>query len=63
MTWTPISREDLEGLIQSGQGAMNEDLLRFWSLIKIEPVKWQETRYGNEGGGFWVVAIIGNHVL
>lgn len=42
---------------------MSKGLLRFWSLIKIEPVKWQEARFGNEGGGFWVVAIIGNHVL
>jgi hypothetical protein len=63
MAWSPISHHELEKLIQFGQNAMNLDLLRFWSLIRIEPTKWQETSYGSEGGGFWVVAIIGNQVL
>jgi len=35
----------------------------FWNFIKIEPVKWMEKTMGNEGGGFWVVAVFGNRVL
>lgn len=35
----------------------------YWNLIKIEPRKWQEKEYGDEAGGFWVVAIFGNEVI
>lgn len=37
--------------------------MSFWNLIKIAPRKWQEKEYGNEGGGFWAVAILGNVVV
>ena len=35
----------------------------FWESIKIDPVKWDLHPWGDEGGGFWVVAIMGNTVL
>ena len=34
-----------------------------WEIIKIHPVKWHQEPYGNEGGGFWVVALIGSTVI
>ncbi|MHB0938131.1 MAG: hypothetical protein ACYDCO_24220 [Armatimonadota bacterium] len=34
---------------------------RLWELIRIDPEKWQLHPWGDEGGGFWVVAIIGNY--
>ena len=34
-----------------------------WELIKIDPHKWSQEPHGNQGGGFWVVAIIGNSVI
>jgi hypothetical protein len=39
------------------------DCLKFWEYIKIKPEKWQEETMGKEGGGFWVVAIIGKSVI
>lgn len=36
---------------------------RLWKLISIKPEKWQEKKYGEEGGGFWVVAIFGQRVM
>ena len=36
---------------------------RLWETIKISPEKWREESYGEEGGGFWVVAIFGNSVI
>lgn len=63
MTWTPITRDELGELIRRGQDAMGPELLRLWRAIMIDPVKWQEAGYGAEGGGFWVVAIIGKQVL
>jgi hypothetical protein len=34
-----------------------------WNRIKIEPKKWQEQEYGEEGNGFWAVAILGKSVI
>ncbi|WP_342328054.1 hypothetical protein [Pedobacter sp. FW305-3-2-15-E-R2A2] len=61
--WTPISLGELEEWILRGELELDDELLNFWNLIKIEPRKWQEKDYGAEGGGFWVVAIFGNEVI
>jgi len=36
---------------------------RLWEVIKVMPHKWTQDPWGNEGEGFWVVAIIGGSVL
>lgn len=61
--WTPISLGELNNLIQKEKKALSGELLTFWNLIKIEPTKWIEKHFGNEGGGFWVVAVSGNKVI
>lgn len=61
--WTPISLTDLEEWISRGESKLKGELLDFWGLIKIHPQKWQESEYGNEGGGFWVIAVFGNSVI
>lgn len=61
--WTPITRNELEESILRGELELQSELLNFWNLIKIEPQKWQEKENGEEGGGFWVVAIFGNEVI
>ncbi|CAH0141395.1 MULTISPECIES: hypothetical protein [unclassified Pedobacter] len=61
--WTPISLAELEEWIARGESKLEGEPLNFWNLIKIAPQKWQETEYGDEGGGFWVVAIFGNTVV
>lgn len=61
--WTPITLIDLYDLIQKTETDLNGELWNFWQLIKIEPNKWQEPTYGNEGNGFWVVAICGQKVI
>jgi hypothetical protein len=37
--------------------------LKFWEYIKITPEKWIERTLGEQGGGFWVVAMIGKKVI
>lgn len=37
--------------------------MKFWEYIKITPEKWQENTMGKDGGGFWVVAILGKSVI
>ena len=34
-----------------------------WDAIRIEPEKWAQHPYGEQGKGFWVVGLIGRTVL
>lgn len=63
MTWTPITIEEIFEMIHLTEHELHGDLLNFWDLIKIEPEKWAEEEYGKEGGGFWVVGLIGRNVI
>ena len=61
--WTPILIEELEQYILTSELHLENEERNFWNLIKVVPHKWQEKEYGNEGGGFWVVALFGNQVI
>jgi hypothetical protein len=61
--WKPISLHELYNEIQKTETDLNGELWNFWELIKIYPVKWDENKYGSEGGGFWVVAICGTKII
>ncbi len=63
MEWTPITLDELSFEILKGEKAINHELLKFWNIIKIKPIKWIENEYGNEGNGFWVVGIFKDLVL
>jgi hypothetical protein len=62
-TWQPLPQYELFDLIYDGEIHMTSEVLHFWNLIKIRPIKWQEPENGDEGGGFWVVAICGEKVI
>lgn len=61
--WKPISESELYDKIQNTETNLNGELWNFWQLIRINPEKWKEKKYGDEGGGFWVVAICGRKVI
>lgn len=63
MDWEPISEADLRDKIVGAEGRMSPQVSRLWETIKIPPQKWAEQTYGTVGGGFWIVAIIGNRVI
>ena len=63
MTWKPITEESLWDLINESCGKMDLGQSCFWDAIKISPQKWHLHPWGDDGGGFWVVAIIGSTVL
>ena len=63
MDWKPLSETSLRGKISAAESRMNPEQARLWSLIRIPPQKWIQTPYGAEGGGFWVVAILGSFVV
>lgn len=63
MNWEPISELELWDYINNAEIRMNIEQQRLWEVIRIDPQKWQEKQYGTLGGGFWVVAIIGQSVI
>ena len=61
--WKPISSEALGKRIAQGVARMSAPQRKLWEAIRIEPEKWQLPPYGEAGGGFWVVAIVGRSVI
>ena len=61
--WKPITEEALRRRIAQGVARMPPPCRRLWEAIRIEPQKWQLAPYGDAGGGFWVVAIVGPSVV
>lgn len=61
--WTPISIEEIYDKIHNLEKDSYGELFNFWQLIKIDPTKWIEKQFGEEGGGFWAVAVCGTKVI
>lgn len=63
MTWTPITLAELNRLIAAQLPEAHSAPFRLWTMIRIAPEKWAEPTCGNEGGGFWAVALVGRNVV
>jgi hypothetical protein len=63
MDWTPLSEGEVTSLIASAVAVMGPPARSLWSLMQVRPVKWQLHPWGDRGGGFWVVGIIGQQVV
>src|ERR1700730_6100450 len=63
MDWEPISKLVLQTRIDQGFARMTPSQQRFWNAIRIDPQKWRQHPHGDQGGGFWVVAVIGRTVV
>jgi hypothetical protein len=63
MTWKPITESEIWDMLNASWERMTLPQRRLWDVIKIYPIKWTQNPWGNEGGGFWIVAIYGNHVI
>lgn len=63
--WTPINEDIIKKDVEYCNDILfnKPSCLKFWEYIKIIPEKWQENTMGNDGGGFWVVAILGKSVI
>jgi hypothetical protein len=63
--WTPVKQERIEKDIKYCSDILFDkpSCLKFWEYLKIAPEKWHEKTMGEEGGGFWVVAILGKSVI
>jgi hypothetical protein len=64
MAWSPITREALEVEVRLDLAECSaEQIAYFQRVVLDDPVRWQLSPYGDEGGGFWVVARDGRRVL
>jgi hypothetical protein len=63
MTWKPATLAEIEQLIHGDLADCSPDLIAYFARVRIAPGKWQQHRFGDEGGGFWAVAIDANRVL
>ena len=63
--WRPVSKEKIIRDIEYCEIIFytNPACLKFWNLIKVPLQKWSEKTLGEQGGGFWVVALAGNSVI
>lgn len=61
--WEPISESALLDRIEQGRSRMPEAHRRLWDAIRIPPEHWQQHPYGDAGGGFWAVGLIGRIVV
>ena len=63
MDWAPLSEDDLRQAIADASDRMSPRQRSLWQAIAISPAKWSQSPYGDDGGGFWAVGIIGNVVV
>lgn len=61
--WAPITREELDALITKALLQSSHEAKRCYSLISMPPTKWALSPWGDEGGGFWVIAVFGCRAL
>lgn len=63
MPWSPIPESELVESLNLARQRMDAQQRRLWDLIRVRPQKWQSSPYGDQGGGFWVVALVGETVV
>jgi hypothetical protein len=63
MAWKPVSEGKIWEMLNSSCERMTVPQRRLWEAIRIDPEKWQQHPYGDIGGGFWAVAVLGRTVV
>jgi len=61
--WSPISLDELCALVRQSEAEMNAAERRLWHLVSLPPEKWSLPPWGDEGGGFWVIGLLGRYVI
>lgn len=63
MSGQPLDLAELEAQIAHELRACAPAQRDWFSRIRIQPERWELKPWGDEGGGFWVVAICGRHAI
>lgn len=63
MEWKPIALNELVSILRNELADCSQEMLSFFEQVKVPPVKWTQSPWGENGGGFWVVGIYQKRVL
>jgi hypothetical protein len=63
LDWESITESELQARVAQGVTRMSAPQRRLWEAIRIEPEKWQQHPWGDQGAGFWVFAVVGRTVI
>ena len=63
MDWAPFPLARLEELILDDLDQCSPELQALYVRLRIPPAKWEQSPWGDSGGGFWAVAVHGDRVL
>jgi len=63
LNWAPLSEDRLRQAIADACDRMSPRQRSLWQAVEINPAKWSQSPYGDNGGGFWAVGIIGRVVV
>ncbi len=63
MDWKPITRAELQEIIDRDLAECRAEERGFFRAVAIEPARWHQSPWGDEGGGFWAVAVADGKVL
>ncbi len=63
MVWTPITLVELRLLVMEELAECSDEQRTFFDSVRVPPTKWSQSPWGDEGNGFWVVALHQKNVL
>ena len=63
MTWHPIRLTDLQAILSRDLVECTVEQREFFDRARVAPVKWRLAPLGDQGGGFWAVAVNSDRVL
>ncbi len=63
MVWKPLSRVELQSTIARELAECSDEQRAYFKRVAFEPTKWNQSPYGDEGGGFWAIGADDNRVL
>jgi hypothetical protein len=63
MTWKPVSLTELNQIVAHELETCSDEQRAYFETVALEPAKWSQSPYGDEGGGFWAIASDQDRVL
>jgi hypothetical protein len=63
MDWDSIGLKEIEHIVTEALAKATPEEKALFARTAVPPTKWQLSPWGDEGGGFWVVAVMDDRVL
>ena|SRR6266545_2368443 len=63
MSPKPVSPIELDQIIQRDLAACSDEQRAFFPVVAFQPIRWRQSPWGGQSGGFWAVAAHEDRVL